>query len=110
MNNINFHKLYKLLVEEYEICTKKQYNRFIYKFLLWFLFATTLILIPGVVVIGNILIPIALIICLIGLITTLESLREDPDNFKKLNKIFNFWPLIMILNIVVIVVLKYLNY
>jgi hypothetical protein len=79
-------------------------------FLLWFLFATALILIPGVVVIGNILIPIALIICLVGLITTLESLREDPNVFKKLNKIFNFWPLVMVLNIIVIVVLKFLNY
>lgn len=110
MNNINFHKLYKLLVEEHKVCNKKQYNRFIYKFLLWFLFATLIVLIPGTVVIGNLLIPIALIICLIALITTLESLTEDPNNFIKLNKIFNFWPLLLILNIIVIIVLKYLNY
>lgn len=110
MNNINFHKLYKLIVEEHKICTEKQYQRFIIKFLLWFIFVTLLIIIPGTTVIGNIIIPVALIISLIGLITILESLNENPAIFPKLNKLVTTWPLFGILNIAVIILLKFLNY
>lgn len=110
MNNINFHKLYKLIVEEHKLCTEKQYQRFIAKFLLWFVAVTLLVVIPGTVVIGNIVIPIALIISLIGLITVLESLSENPEIFTKLNRLFSSWFLFAILNIAVIILLRYLNY
>lgn len=110
MNNINFHKLFKLIVEENKLCTKKQYNKFIIKLLLWFIFATLLIAISGTIVLGNIIIPLALIISLIGLITILELLSENLEIFPKLDKLFSFWPVFIILNVLIVALLKFLNY
>lgn len=110
MNNINFHKLFKLIVEENKLCTKKQYNKFIIKLLLWFIFATLLIAIPGTIVLGNIIIPLSLIISLIGLITILEILSENLEIFQKLDKLFSFWPVFIILNVLIVALLKFLNY
>jgi hypothetical protein len=107
---MTYEQLKKVIVEDKNLIDKKGFKWFLIRWALLVFGVGFAFILPTFSLLGSRFAIVVLLIAALLFITVLSLIIDDPNSFKKVNKITKFWWLAYILVVVIYLVLKYWNF